>query len=351
MRILNEKLKNLVPYDPAQGEYEVRLDANESCFAPSKEELSQLGEALFAQNLNRYPDPYAKKLIAAFSDFYGIDSQFVVAGNGSDELIFVILNAFLQKGDKVITFTQDFSMYDFYASLCEIACIKYVKNDDLSVSVAEVCGLIRKEKPRLVIFSNPCNPTSLGMTKEEVRQIISACDSGIVVLDEAYMDFWDETLLYEVTSYPNVIVLRTASKAVGIAALRLGFAIANDVLIGALRAAKSPYNVNAVSQAMGEVFYRNKELILGRIAAIRESRKNLQFSLKELEGEILQNVLSSRTNFVLIKTDYASVLYKKLKEQSILVRNISGKYLRITAGTQSENKRLIAALSQMIKEL
>lgn len=349
--MLNEKLRNLIPYVPAEGEYAVRLDANESCFSPSKEELSQLCEALFAQSLNRYPDPYAKKLITAFSDFYGIASDSVVAGNGSDELIFVIMNAFLQKGDKVITFTQDFSMYDFYASLCETDCIKYTKNADLSVSAKDVCELIRAGRPRLVIFSNPCNPTSLGMTKQEVRQIIAACDNTVVVIDEAYMDFWDETLLYEAASYSNVILLRTASKAVGIAALRLGFAIANDVLIAALRAAKSPYNVNAVSQAMGEVFYQNKELILQRIGTIRDSRKDLQCKLQVLEGKILKKVLNSKTNFILIETDFASILYNKLKEESILVRNISNQYLRITAGTESENQRLLAALSQIIKEL
>ena len=257
---LNEKVKNLTPYEPISGTYEIRLDANESFLTVPKNIENEMVEALKNSALNRYPDPMATKLVNGFANYFNVNADCVTAGNGSDEIISVIMNAFLQKGDKILTLEPDFSMYRFYAEIAECESVKYQKDDNLDVNIDDVITLANSENVRIVIFSNPCNPTSRIITKDHIRKLINSTDA-LVVLDEAYMDFAeDESLLGEFEKYDNLIILKTCSKALGSAALRLGFAVANKTLTNVIRAVKSPYNVNSVSQALGEVLFRTPRL-------------------------------------------------------------------------------------------
>ncbi len=221
---LNDKVKNLTPYEPISGTYEIRLDANESFLTFPEEIENEMVEALKNTALNRYPDPMATKLVKGFADYFDVNADCVTAGNGSDEIISVIMimNAFLQKGDRILTLEPDFSMYRFYAEIAECESVKYQKDENLDVNIDDVISLANKENVRIVIFSNPCNPTSRIVTKDDVRKLINSVDS-LVVLDEAYMDFAeDESLLGEFKNYDNLIILKTCSKALGSAALRLG---------------------------------------------------------------------------------------------------------------------------------
>ena len=193
---LNDKIKALTPYDPICGEYPIRLDANES-YIPFPDEIqAEMGKALAETALNRYPDPYAEKVCSLFAAFYGISPALVTAGDGSDELISIIMSAFLQKGDKVLTLAPDFSMYRFYTGIVECPCVTMEKNADFIIDPQQVIDTARREGARLIVFSNPCNPTSVGLSADEVRRILRGTDA-LVVLDEAYMDFWDQSLLNE----------------------------------------------------------------------------------------------------------------------------------------------------------
>ena len=164
------------------------------------------------------------------------------------------------KGDAMLTVAPDFSMYQFYASISEIDCVVLDKGPELSIDVDELIRKAVETGAKMILFSNPCNPTSLGLSRKQVRKLIRSVDS-LVVLDEAYMDFWDQSLLSEVEDYENLIILRTSSKAIGCAAIRLGFAVANERLSNALRAVKSPYNVNSFTQMAGTVLFQHKELL------------------------------------------------------------------------------------------
>ena len=340
---LIEKLEKLEPYDPIQGEYELRLDANESFI---KTDYDNIIQGLKNVDINRYPDPYAKRLIQTYCDFYGIDPDLVTAGNGSDELISIISACFLQKNDKVLCFSSDFSMYSFYSSLYELYVIVASKKSDLTIDVDEAIDKIKSESIKAVFFSNPCNPTSLGLRKNDVVKLVQSVDA-LVILDEAYMDFWDEkeSLLKETEQYDNLIVLRTCSKALGMAALRLGFAVSNRKITEKLRAAKSPYNVNTLTQSIAEYLLMDKQNIAKRIELCKAAKSELYSGLKDLCAPYFETIYPSVTNFVFIKTSYAKEIFDFLLTKSIAIRCM-GNYIRITAGSHEENKAVLEALKE-----
>ncbi len=342
---LCDKVKNLTPYDPLQGEYELRLDANESYISLSDELLIKVSEAVKKASFNRYPDPYAVNLCKAFADYYEVDYNLVTAGNGSDELIGLITGALLQKGEKILTLKPDFSMYRFYGDIYENPVMVLDKNDDLTVDVDKIIKTANENDIKLLIFSNPCNPTSLGIGKDDVRKIIKSVNA-LVVLDEAYMDFWNESLLSEVNDYSNLIILKTCSKAIGMAALRVGFAVANATITKALKAVKSPYNVNSISQEIAAVVLSDK-------AFLKKCEREIIASANYLKEEIskftcFEKVYDSKTNFVYIKTDKAKEIYEELLKRGIAVRCF-GNALRISTDSVENNKRLIDNLYDITK--
>lgn len=347
---LNEKVKSLTPYEPISGTYEIRLDANESFLTFPENIENEMVEALKSSALNRYPDPMATKLVEGFSKYFGVNPECVTAGNGSDEIISVIMNAFLQKGDKILTLEPDFSMYRFYAEIAECESVKYQKDDNLDVNIDDVISLANAENVRIVIFSNPCNPTSRIVTKDDVRKLIKSTDA-LVVLDEAYMDFAeDESLLGEFENYDNLIILKTCSKALGSAALRLGFAVANKTLTNVIRAVKSPYNVNSVSQSLGEVLFSHPDYIDNCIKAVVNSRKELYSAILEIKSDKIEKTYETHTNFVFMKVKNAKQVFEKMKENSIIIRNM-GDYLRITAGTKYENEKMLETFKKVLEEV
>ncbi len=342
---LNKKLVDLVPYEPISGTYKIRLDANE-CPVDLPEEIKrQIKAAVDEMPFNRYPDPLASGVIKAFADFYSLDPALVTAGNGSDELICLIESAFLEKNDKMLVVSPDFSMYSFYSSICEVQCESFIKNDSLDIDVDALIDKVNRDNIKLLIFSNPCNPTGRGISADDARRLVTNVNS-LVVLDEAYMDFWNQTLLDEVENYSNLIILRTASKAVGSAALRLGFAVADKTISSAIKAVKSPYNVNSFSQAAGEIIYKNKEYLKNRQKAIVLSREKLYNGLADISKRVPDfKPIESVANFVFVKTPDSAKIWNYLKEQSIVVR-LMGEYLRITAGTDFEVDEALKAINQ-----
>ena len=347
---LNDKVKNLTPYEPISGTYEIRLDANESFLTVPEEIENEMVEALKNSALNRYPDPMATKLLKGFADYFNVDPDCVTAGNGSDEIISVIMNAFLQKGDKILTLEPDFSMYRFYAEIAECESVKYQKNENLDVNIDDVIDMANKENVRIVILSNPCNPTSRIIKADEIRKLINNTNA-LVVLDEAYMDFAvSESLMGEFQNYDNLIILKTCSKALGCAALRLGFAVANKTLTNVIRAVKSPYNVNSVSQALGEVLFSHPDYIDSCIETVVNSKKELYAELLKIESEKIEKIYETHTNFVFMKAKNAKQIFEKMKENSIIIRNM-GDYLRITAGSKDENEKMLATFKKVLEEI
>jgi histidinol-phosphate aminotransferase len=348
---LNKKLQNLKPYDPLEGNYKIRLDANESYLSFPQNIRDELAEIAASFDYNRYPDHKVGEPCKAFGEFLGIAPEYITAGNGSDELIFVIMNSFLEKGDTALMLEPDFSMYHFYANLCEINCKVIPKNNSFTFDVDIIIEEARKSKSKLIIFSNPCNPTGQGITAIDALKLVKSVDA-LVVLDEAYMDFWDQSIALYATKFDNLIVLRTCSKALGMAGLRMGFAIANLTLTNAIKAAKSPYNVNGITQAFVTAVIKNREIVNNAIKEVIKSRDELFAMLKSIEVQFLTKikVFDTYTNFVLIKIIDAKNIHQKLLDMAISVRLIGSEYFRITAGNGFENNGVCEALINILKE-
>ena len=345
---LNDKIINLVPYEPISGTYKIRLDANECPTTLPDDIRDEIKAGLDAFDFNRYPDPMATALVNSFSEYYGLNPAFVTAGNGSDELIFLIESAFLEKGDKMLVVSPDFSMYRFYSSICEVECETFYKDEDLEIDVDALIAKINAENIKLVLFSNPCNPTGKGITRSEAEKLVGSVDA-LVILDEAYMDFWTESVLDRIADFSNLIIFRTASKLVGSAALRLGFAVANPTITRAIQAVKSPYNVNSVSQAFGEIIFRQKDYLKNRQKTIVRNKELLYNGLVRIaEAQDGVTVYSSVANFVFVKTGCSRQIWEFLKDRSIVVR-LMGENLRITAGTEAEVNAVLDALNEFFE--
>ncbi len=342
---LNRKLVDLVPYDPITGTYDIRLDANESCFDLPADIREKICRRVSEVAFNRYPDCLALAPTRAFAELYGVPEELISAGNGSDELISIITSCFFEAGDTIVNVSHDFSMYQFYAQLYEVNVATYQKEADLSIDPDRLIAFCKENSARGLVFSNPCNPTSLGLKREDVRKIISSLEGCLVILDEAYMDFWDQSLLSEVDNYDNLIILRTCSKAIGMAAVRFGFAAANRTVTTALRAAKSPYNNDSVAQTIVAGVLSEKEYLAKCRDEIIASTKQLYADIKALNDELgcFERVWEPCTNFVFIKTDEFLKIYEFMLENSIAIRKFPG-FLRITAGTREENAAVIKVL-------
>lgn len=346
---INEKLRALSPYAPVDAGGCVRLDANESFLGLPEEIINEAKSAIEGLDFNRYPDPAAGELCRAFAKYYNVKPENVVAANGSDELISVIFSGFLMRGEAFATLEPDFSMYAQGGHLAEARHVAIWKRG-WAVDVDQVIETCNSENVRLLIFSNPCNPTSLVLGRDKVRKLVRGVN-GLVVLDEAYMDFSSQSLLGEEEDFDNLIILRTCSKAMGMAALRLGFAIARPELVNAIKAAKSPYNVNSLSQALGAAVLGRPDLLREALGQIMISRKELLNGLAEIGGRYPGRfiLLPGETNFAALEMDGGREVQQKLLERGVAVRYTGG-LLRVTCGAPEENRAFFEKFAEILEE-
>ena len=344
-----KKLENLEPYKVDTNIYKARLDANESFISIPSYIREKMDAEVAEFDFNRYPDPDATLLKKAFCDYYGLKEENVGVGNGSDEVISLIMNCFLDFGSTVMTFSPDFSMYGFYATLAGMKHVQCPKRADFSIDFDLALKTVKESGAGLVIFSNPCNPTGRIEKKEDIKKLASLCPDCIFIVDEAYMDFAsvkdEESFLNETESYTNIIVLKTLSKALGAAALRLGFIIGDKTVADMFAAVKSPYNVNGISQKFGEILLSEKSYL-------DECTKKLSASAQRMRDEIIKNGLGNPyetyTNFVFYTDAKAEEKQKFLRKNGVLIRKfgIDGGALRITAGNDEENALVIELLKK-----
>ena len=357
---LNAKIHKFEPYSPTGAidlnKIEIRLDANESFFCLPGYIVEDIQNSVKSINFNRYPDPAASGLIKKYSEFLKfsenaeVETKNIAAGNGSDELLNILINAFLSKGDKVLTFAPDFSMYAFYGEVIEAEVIKIQKSgaDGFAIDFDEIAKKVNREKIKLVVFSNPCNPTGQLVQKRVLEKFIRGVGCA-VVLDEVYMSFADDkkeqSFVHDFLEYPNLTVMKSLSKAVGLAGIRVGFALSNEKIINAVKTLKSPFNLNAVSQEIAGAVLDYPDYLSKCLEKIKKNKKELHKSLETLlGGRGGYTVHETQTNFALVETDKAKEIFEFLLESKILVRNIGGRFLRITAGNENENEKLVKCL-------
>lgn len=341
---LNDKIAGLKPYKPLLGDFSVRLDANESYLSLTKELKEKIVEEIKKIDFNRYPDPLAEKACTAFADYFNLDKNFVTAGNGSDELISVIVNGFFKRGEKVLVTSPDFSMYAFYCYLAEVEAVTLNKDFNKKITAKEIISVAKSNNVKGLILSNPCNPTSEYLSDDDIFLIIKSLPDTLIVLDEAYMDFYGKGIVQKAACFDNLIVLKTCSKSFGLAAIRLGFAIAGKTITNAIRAIKSPFNVNTLTVVAATVVLKDKEYLKQCTKKIIKQKNKLENMLKEIKGI---KVVNSATNFVYIKTEKPKEIYEYLLKKKIAIRQL-GDYLRINAGSDKELQTFIKAFKEAL---
>lgn len=353
--VLSSKLENINPYKADETKYKVRLNANEGFDIMGKYLLDQVKKEIYSIDFNRYPSSSCIELRRLYSIYSGASYEEIMVGNGSDELIQIITNSLLSKGDTVLTLDPDFGMYNFYGNIIEAQVIKYeLEKQKLSFDVDHLINFAKKNKVKLFIFSNPNNPTSKVIGEEEIIKIIENLKNTVIVVDEAYYEFYGKTLVNYINKYENLIILRTLSKAFGLASLRIGFLISNKELIENIKKVKAPFNVNSISQKIGEVALKNTELMKESVNLLISLKESFGKELKEMEkkfGGELFKVYPSYANFFYIKAVSAKEIASKLKENSISVSEFYGEFLRVTVGSEEENRAFTETLKLILNNL
>lgn len=350
---INEKLLKQKAYQVEQLNYSIRLDANESPFNPANLCRDELIEAFSDIKLNRYPESDSRELREAFAKCYNIPPESIIAGNGSDELLGLLIGTVLSKDERLLIFEPDFSMYKIYAESFEKDIVSIKKTDSINFNEKFLEEQINKFKPDMIMFSNPRSPFGTLIKRETVLKMADAADKKgcLLVIDEAYMDFSDQSILSDVYDSNNLIVLRTLSKAWGLAGLRLGFLIAPVKLANVVNTFRPPYNVNAVSQAIGKIVLSHPEHLEESVKKIIELREGLYEQIKKHEdNKFIKKIWKSEANYIYIETNKAREITDAFHKHQIQVRGLENA-IRITIGTEQEHIKLIKALDEILPEL
>jgi histidinol-phosphate aminotransferase len=331
---IRQNILNLHPYSSARDEFAAEegifLDANENPFG----------------SLNRYPDPYQKKLKALLAEYKQVDAAKIFIGNGSDEIIDIIYRIFCRPSiDKVLTFYPTYGMYEVLANINDIECIKLPLDENFQINLSALSSYFHDEFLKVIFICSPNNPT--GNVLNGIEFIVKNF-SGLVVVDEAYSDFCAEpSWVQRLSEYPQLVVLQTFSKAWGLAAARVGMAFASKEIVRFMNKVKPPYNVSALNQQAAEEALKRKDLFEDNRKKIVEQKLRLEKDL--LQFQFIKKVYPSQANFLLVEVDDADSLYQYLVTKKIITRNRSRlikNCIRITVGHKTENDQLIQALNQ-----
>jgi histidinol-phosphate aminotransferase len=335
-KIVRPNIRLLAPYSCARDDYKgkdgIFLDANENPYG----------------TLNRYPDPYQKELKKAVSKLKGIPEGKIFLGNGSDEIIDLCFRIFCNPGtDKAMTFSPSYGMYGVSAAVNDIKIITVPLDKNFQIDIKSVNPLLSDKNLKLIIICSPNNPTGNCMNRVALERIIYRF-GGIVLIDEAYIDFADKSSLTDIVGkYHNLIVMQTFSKAYGLASVRVGMAFASPEIIRYFNKVKPPYNISALNQKTVLKKIANRISYNGQVRKIKSERERLAGELKKIPAVL--KIWPSDANFLLVKVNNADLIYKYLVDNRIIVRNrhsIAENCLRITVGTKRENDRLIKALKE-----
>ena len=336
-KLVRDSVKKLTPYSCARDEFTgktgIFMDANENPYG----------------NLNRYPDPYQRQLKKAISKVKEIKEEDIFLGNGSDEIIDLCLRVFCNPGvDKALTFTPTYGMYEVSSSVNDIEVIKVPLNDSFQIDLKKAEASFSDKNLKLIFICSPNNPTANSMNFKDVEYIITKFN-GIVVIDEAYIDFSEKpSFVNLVNKYPNLIILQTFSKAFGLAAVRVGMAFSNPLIVHYLNKLKPPYNISTINQKAVLGKLDKMEEYKNQVFKIKKERERLSANLSKME--IAERVYPSDANFLLVKVKNASYIYNTLVNRNIIIRNRSSlidNCLRITIGKKSENNKLVNALKSI----
>ena len=339
--LLRENIRTIKAYSSARDEYKdassdmVFIDANENPFQT---------------NINRYPDPQQSKVKERLAEIKGVSVSQILLGNGSDEVLDLLYRAFCEpKQDNVITLPPTYGMYSVLADLNAVEIKSVMLDESFEPQVTQILET-QNDNSKILFLCSPNNPTANSFNAGKIEQLIMGFN-GIVVIDEAYVDFtYQESWITRLNDFHNLVVTQTLSKAYGLAGIRLGICYASEFIISVLNKIKPPYNVNQLTQEKALERLNNLNDVTNEVDFILKQRQQLMIQLSEIS--FIQTVFPSDANFILAKVDDANKRYSQLIEKGIVVRNrttqpLCENCLRFTIGTEEENKTLIKTLNQL----
>ena len=347
-RFLSQKLAGLEAYVPGEQPRDkryIKLNTNESPYPPPACVVDAVGKAEI-EDLRLYSDPECTALKSAIAKQYGVNTKNIFISNGSDE----VLNfAFMAYGDKGAVFPDiTYGFYSVFADLYGINTEIVPLKDDFTVDINDYCG-----KNSLVVLANPNAPTGIALELSEIEKIVSSNPDGIVIIDEAYVDFGAESAVKLTEKYSNLLVVQTYSKSRSMAGARLGFAFANEQIIEDLEKIKystNPYNINRLTQIAGAAALSNQAYFDGNSKKISETREYVKKELVKLGF----TVTDSKANFLFAKSDKigGKELYLSLKERGVLIRHFESERIkdfnRITVGSREEMEFFLKEVREII---
>jgi histidinol-phosphate aminotransferase len=340
-KLVRSHIADLQPYSSARDEFDpvesevVYLDANENPFD---------------NGVNRYPDPQQRKLKEVIARRRGVAANQLLLGNGSDEVLDLIFRAFcIPNQDKIIVMPPTYGMYKVLANINCISLNEVPLNDDFQLVTKDILSQISTQT-KAIFLCSPNNPSGNSFRREDILTLLQSF-TGLVVIDEAYIDFsTQKSLVSDLSSYPNLIITQTLSKAYGLAGIRLGICIASEEIIDILNKIKPPYNINSLTQERAISALADWDTTQGQITQLIAERKGLFAQLEKIS--FVEKVYPSDSNFLLVRVDDANKRYAQLIENDIVVRNRSNQVgcencLRFSVGTPQENQILIETLNRL----
>jgi histidinol-phosphate aminotransferase len=345
--LLRPHIAQLQPYTSARDEYTgkegVFLDANENPYG-----------SVTDADFNRYPDPYQSALKEKIATIKNVRPSQIFLGNGSDEAIDLLYRAFCRPGiDNVILLPPTYGMYEVSASINDVETRKVSLTSDFQLQPEKIFDQI-DSNTKIIFVCTPNNPSGNKVNRADVLLLLKQFN-GLVVVDEAYIDFNDEpSFTTHLDEYPNLLVMQTFSKAWGLASLRLGMAFASEELIKILNKIKPPYNISGLTQDTVLEALGNQDKVEKMILEILKEREYLQSELEKLD--FVKKIHPSQANFLLVEVPQATQVYNDLIDQKIIVRNrakvlLCEDCLRITVGTREENTAFLKALQAVVKPI
>lgn len=336
--LVKSSVRELTAYQAIEMPCKIKLDANESPYGFIPGPLAKI-------STNRYPDPEAKELKKILAKRLAVSPVNILFGNGSDELIYYLITTF---GGPVLFPVPAFSMYGITSQALGEKAISIPLDSEFDIDLERTLKAIKKEKPKLIFLSSPNNPTGNCFSSDRILKIIDSAlstrHSALVVVDEAYQPFSSEKGFLPLRKdYRNLVIMRTLSK-IGLAALRLGFMIADAEIVAEVNKVRLPFNVNSFSQAIAVQALKDKKWLTASIKNITSERERLLKEMEKIEGV---TSFPSEANFILFRVKDADKVYKGLLKNGILVRNFNESIkgcLRVTVGTPQENTAFLKAL-------
>jgi len=332
----------------------VKLDLNENFTVESDALRKLLFDACQEIDVRRYPPPYGDFVIKSLSSFLGFSESKISVGNGGDEILDLIMKIFAERNSKVLLVEPTFPMYTYFIKLYGSRKVAVLLKPNFELDVDRVLEKTDKETSLLFICS-PNNPTGNQFKKGDVEKILQEF-KGVVVVDETYVDFAKYTVVDWVGDFDNLIVLRTFSKAFGLAGIRFGYLVSNKSIVEYVKRVTNPFNVNTVTQRLITLALQNWKYFKERIQFVTEEREWLRSNLAKIDGV---TPYPSDTNFILFKITKdklsSSTITKRLKIRNVLVKDMGkmpllNNCIRVTVGTHSMNKTFLSSLKEALEE-